>query len=118
MPSFLPGGTHIQITAAGKCNCRRQSNGQGLCGVLKAGGGVYNLAHVYFQGSLLLIASNLGCRPARSFRPFYMKLNVQIKAERGCEWAGCHVAGATAGCLPTGTDAAAGAVVGKHTCHF
>lgn len=29
---------------------------------------------------------------------------------------GWHVAGET-GCLPTGSDAAAGAVVGEHTCH-
>ena len=28
---------------------------------------------------------------------------------------GWHVAGETAGCLPTGSDAAAGAVVGEHT---
>ena len=30
---------------------------------------------------------------------------------------GWHVAGNTAGCLPTGSDAAAGAFVGERTCH-
>lgn len=128
MPSFLLRGPHIQITAAGKCFGKRKSSGQREGRVFKdvTGWGrafvwpVYNLAHFYNRETPKLWVFD----PHRQreacwlggflvFQAFYC--GCEGKGRQGRR--GWHVAGETAGCLPTGSVAAAGAVIGEHTCH-
>lgn len=70
------------------------------------------------QSSLPLIHMN-SVRPAGwgfawSFRSFTLGVKAE-GADTVSRW-GWHVAQETAGCLPTGSDAAAGAVAGERTC--
>lgn len=85
---------------------------------------VYNLAHVYnretprfsvFDPHKQCEACRLGvCLVFQGFRS-----ECEGIEERGTVGRrGWHVAEETAGWLPTGNDAAAGAIVREHTCHF
>ncbi len=90
---------------------------------------VYNLAHVYNTETprLSVFDPHKQCGPASwGFACFFRHFAAGVQAverererEREALWVsgGGTVLEETAGCLPTGSDAAAGAVEGEHTCH-